>query len=185
MGVNNNMKTMKSLIVAFALIVGLSAISHAGGRRGAGWKAYTVTLSSGQVFIGEGFLNSMSLSTGCTQNSPGSDWVIAFDTVAISTTTGLTWVNSSSYVAYFSTNLPIANQFDAANTPLLTNQLTPTLLFTTTTTAVSGGASNGYWSAGQAVDDYVEINNGLFILKSGGPATANGNCNAATVYYSK
>lgn len=173
------MKTMKSLIVAFALLVGMVGLSHAS-RSNGGWKAYTVNASSAQVFVGAGFLNSISLSTGCTQNVPGVDWAIAFDTVAISTTTGLTWVNSTNYAAYLSTFLPMAAY--PWNTSLTNPQVTPPLLFGSTTTAASGAAANGYWSSGQGEDDYEEIVNGLFILKSG---VSTGLCNQAVIYYSK
>lgn len=131
------MKTMKSLIVGFALFVGMVGLSHASSA-GGGWRPYTVYPASGQVISGNGFFNSMSISSGCA----AGDWVAVFDTVA---------PQNTNYSALLSTAWA---------------QITPAVLFATAPAVAGGYAVNNYWSAGQADDDYIEVTNGLFVFKS-------------------
>lgn len=157
---------MKKILVAIALLVGTVGVSHAS-RSGGGWRPYTLSASSAQVFTGYGYLNAISQSSACTQG----DYMVAFDTVAISTVTGLGIANSAQELVF-------SNAFSTTTT------LTPPLVFGSTISQAGLVATpaNPYWTPGQASGDYLEVFNGLFVWKNTG---ASGNCDKAVIYWAK
>lgn len=159
---------MKKAFLVIGLLVGMVGLSRASSA-GNGWKAYTISKSSAQVFIGAGFLGSMYLSSACNV----TDFAVAFDTVTIDPTTGFPTAASNSTVLSYS----------AAIGSTVT-QVTPFLLYGSSLT--TGGSAPApisgvtYWSPGQAPGDFVEIMNGLFVYKN---QAAFGGCDQVTVYY--
>lgn len=163
------MKTMKSLIVALALVTGLVGIAKAGGKQGNGWNVTIVTGTA--VDIGGGqrtYLKKIILSSGTTTSF--GEWLQAFSSApSVSQGAGNSLMPNHLYVS--------------------TRAVTPPIVFATTTSVSGLGASlNNVWYAGDGEDDYIEIpgtsgdqSRGLHIRKS---AETSGGANQAAVYWS-
>jgi hypothetical protein len=172
MGGDENMKTIKSLIVASALLIGFYANASARGcEQENGWSVTTVTGSAATIFEGAGWLKRIDLSTG-TQDEMGGQYLIAMATVP-SAVTGAGVVSMPNHLF------------------LATTAETPSLMFLTTSTANNGYLNNS-WDAG-SYGDCVRIPGGspdgtgrvggaLHIRMSG---QASGGARTATVYWSK
>ena len=161
------MKTMKSLIVALGLLIGIVGVSHAASAsQGQGWKVTIVTGTAGTVVVGGSGtkLRKVVLSSG---TSAGLGDFIQLYTTAPNTTNGA------------GSGLWPVPLFVA------TAAVTPPIVFNTTNTVNAAGANlNNIWSLGECDDCYVEIP-ALGELHYRKSAEISGGANQAAIYWSK
>ena len=152
---------MKKLIFSVVLLLGISSLAHAGrGEIGGGWASITIDATSATIFTGRGQLKAVSLSSGA--DSSANDWIVAFDTQVI---------GGIQFTSFVSTDMVIA----------------PMIFYTTSTFGPSNGTVygnqlNNSWIMPGGDDAYLDIKNGLFILKS---AANSGLARKATIFYRK
>jgi len=74
---------MKKIALFASFLVGLGFVANAGARAGMydNVVSTVVTVTSGQVFTGNGWVHGFQLSTGTT----GSEYAVAYDTTALDT----------------------------------------------------------------------------------------------------
>src|SRR3990167_925403 len=164
MGVLNNMKNMKSLIVSLALFIGMVGFAQAGGRQGQGWEVTIMTGTALTVFEGRGYLRAIINSSGSIVTA-NDNFIQCYSTVpSVQNGAGTTLIPPSLFVA--------------------TAALTPAIMFLSSTTVNSGaiGIINGFnniWKIGDGESDFVEVQ-GNAAAVAGGRAGGGLHCRKAS-----
>ena len=141
------MKKIKTLLVAFSLLIGASSVYA--GRQDNGWMVTTTTGNAATIFTGRGYVRAVAISSGAVASI--GDYVVFYTTIPVPSINGAE-----------------AGLFGGALFAS-TAQVIPALVYRTTTTiAASGETLNNFWRAGDCETCYIEIGGSGQVEAAGG-----------------